>query len=171
MRHLQCFTLALLLTSVAMTASAQMLWQGARYGMSVREVQSIHQRAVPPPSSPLTILDGSVERLRLLPFELLEKPFTVSFLFRGERLRHVRIHLVGPAAAMDDLFSPLVQGLQGKYGQGQRDEQRIDGKLINASAKWRQGNTEVLLSVWYYSLNVDLSITYSSVPTQGIEKL
>ncbi len=140
----------LLLAFVASHATAQSLWEGTTYGMSLQEVKALFPTAAPP-GNPVSIEDGSEELLRLRTAKFLGRPFGASFFFRNGRLSQVNISLQGLSSKNDvaTVFDTVTSALQAKYGQPVNLERRNaplvpQGPSENyVNARWNVGLTDI----------------------------
>lgn len=134
------------------TASAQALWQGSEYGMSLDQVQALFPDAAPP-DVPGELTGGVVEGLRGKTVDIAGRRFTPMFFFKGSQLSQVNLRLAsegnaaGAALAFDDLF----QVLRVKYGAELAREERAVGGMRSREATWLSGKTDISLNYYAFS--------------------
>ncbi len=99
-------------------AGAQVLWDGASYGMSPAQVQQRFPRARPP-DVPDELAGGEVEGLRLPDVQRAGHVFTVSFFFGHDGLMQVTMGLDGMPAQADGMqaFEAVVGELEAAQGK------------------------------------------------------
>ena len=156
--HFLLVITALLCTS----ASAQLLWQGAHAGMTVEQVRSAVPDAKLTADSHQTILDGSVELLRIEEVPINDQNFAASFYFRQSGLRQVSLSLTNqPWPAIESSFQNLLVLLRLKYGPETRHDQIVGGERKTLEARWNTGGTTVSMTAWRFKhANSDLFIAY-----------
>ncbi len=156
-------TLVWLACSSAATsaASAQILWDGTRYGMTVEEVKTAVPAAIVP-TRPDRLHNGAVELLRRDDVKILGHDFRASFFFLHNRLDEVMLSLKNPGrfgAAML-VFESLSDALRARYGRElSRSVERHP--LNRAQAAWIAGRTDIAMLVFAIGDNeAVLTITY-----------
>ena len=156
--HLLLTITVLLCTS----ASAQLLWQGANAGMSVDQVRSAVPDAKPTANSRQTILDGSVELLRIEEVPINDQNFVASFYLHQSGLRQVSLSLTNqPWSALENSFQNLLVLLRSKHGPETRHDQIVGGERKTLEARWNTSGTTVSMTAWHFKhANSDLFIAY-----------
>jgi len=165
------FSMALALLAVHTLTSAQSLWGGTEYGMSVDQVKS----AVPnvtTPSNPNHLLDDAQELLRLENVEIVNKRFSASFYFIAGKLTQVTLSLekghTFRGATL--VFDSLTEALRAKYGREiNRDSKR--GVLNTASATWMAGRTNINVLAMGVENKALLNINYQVRVARDADKL
>lgn len=144
MNTVRLFIVALLL-SFASSVTAQSLWQGTIYGMSLEQVKTVVPRAAPP-AKPNRLADGSEELLRLEDVELVNKKFAASFYFRTGKLSQVTLSLEKGHSFHEAMlvFDSLTEALRAKYGH-EINRGTEKGVLNRANAEWLSGRTNINL--------------------------
>lgn len=166
------FAMGLALLALPPLASAQSLWSGTEYGMSVDQVKSVVPN-VTTPSSPSRLGDGAQELLRLENVEIVNKRFAASFYFITGKLTQVTLSLEKGHTFHGALlvFDSLTEALRAKYGREiNRDIKR--GVLNRATATWMAGRTNI--NVLVMSVGEDdalLNINYQVRVAQDADKL
>jgi len=134
----------LLVIAPISAAKAQVLWQGARAGMSVEEVLKAlpgATRYVPAPGDKLG--DGATELVTAPDQMISEKMFRPRFYFSNYRLEQVTLSLQGA----DDsriariTFEDVFIALRAKYGP----EVVLKDTDIGKEADWLHGKTNITL--------------------------
>lgn len=107
----------------ATQAGAQVLWDGASYGMSPTQVQQRFPRAQAP-DIPDELAGGETEGLRLADVRMAGHVFTASFFFGHDGLMQVMLGLDGmpvQAAGMQ-AFEAVASELEAAHGKPQSSE-------------------------------------------------
>jgi hypothetical protein len=166
----------LALLATATIATAQSLWNGTEYGMSVDQVKAAIPDATVP-TEPGRLADGAEALLAVEDVEIVGKKFTASIFFITGKLTQVTLSLKGRhtfQSAMSVLKS-LAEPLRLKYGQEiSRDvtsEERSNA-LNRASVTWMAGRTNI--NVFVLSFGKDdalLNINYQTRIARDSDKL
>jgi hypothetical protein len=161
------FLIAVVLFTACTLASAQSLWGGADYGMSVSQVRSAVKGAVTP-DKPGHLGDGAEELLKVANVEIVNQRFDAHFYFKGQKLSQVTLSLI-PEREFHGLmlvFDSLTDALRSKYGQEiSRNISR--GTLNRADATWMSGRTNINVFVLSVSdtsgvLNINYQVRVAS---------
>jgi hypothetical protein len=152
--------------------SAQSLWGGTEYGMSLDQVKS-SVRNVMIPDIPSRLGDGAQEALRLENVEIVNKRFAASFYFIAGRLTQVTLSLE-KGHKFDGamlVFNSLTEALRAKYGREiARDIKR--GVLNRADATWMAGRTNInVLAMSVGENDAFLNINYQVRVASSADKL
>lgn len=104
-------------------AGAQVLWEGASYGMSPAQVQQRFPRAQMP-EVPDKLAGGEVEGLRLADMRMAGHAFTASFFFGHDGLMQVMLGLDGMPAQADGMraFEAVAGELGAAHGKPHSSE-------------------------------------------------
>lgn len=162
----------LVAASCLIPASAQALWGGAEYGMSVKEARSSVSGSSPVDNG-RKLGDGTVEMLRVSDIEILGAKFRASLFFDEEmKLNKVIVildeRLTPPQA--ESLYDRLITVLRAKYG---REIDDTKGGVLNFKAlTWLSGKTDI--SAWYRSIGdapPSVDITYQVRLSKEAESL
>jgi hypothetical protein len=159
-----------LLTS---SVGAQSLWNGTKYGMSVKQVKVIFPDAVSP-LKPESMDCCGKALLALNDFTLVDKQFSVSFFFKADALQLVQLSLVkaNNYSNSKSVFDSLVEVLRSKYGKEIKydDSKSSYGNIIQAT--WMSGRTNISLSL--VSVGKDLAyvnVSYGASVAKEADKL
>lgn len=156
------FVLILAAAATDAFAQAPMLWHGARYGMSPKEVKAVIPQASPP-AKPSHLAGGAVELLHLDGIEIARSQFSASFYFADNKLSQVTLTV--PKKNFDEallVFNDVTDALRAKYGKEiTHTVQR--GVLNRAEAIWMNGRTNIdlfLMSVREHTafLNINYQV-------------
>lgn len=153
-------SMVLALLTVHTLASAQSLWGGTEYGMSVDQVKSVVPN-VTTPTSPSGLLGGAQELLRLENVQIVNKRFAASFYFIAGKLTQVTLsfekgHTFRGAMLVVD---SLTEALRAKYGREiNRDIKR--GVPNIASTTWMAGRTNINILAMGVENEAFLNINY-----------
>lgn len=166
------FLIAMALLAVHTLASAQSLWGGAEYGMTVEQVKSFIPKAITP-SIPSRLSDGAQGLLQLENVEIVNKKFTSSFYFIAGNLTQVTLSLE-KGHTFDSamlVFDSLSEALRAKYGREiSRDIKR--GMLNQARATWMMGRTNInVLAISVGENDATLNINYQVRVARDADKL
>jgi len=173
LRPALAWLVAIFLCVLATATQAQVLWQGARYGMSVAEVQHTFPKAklLAEPQR-----YGDTEGKLVLPeVALVSEHFDAVFIFKGNRLSQVSLKLKSKEAPFDTLlsttFDSLTTALRAKYGiELNRSIKR--GDLNTATIEWMSGRTNIALTMIAVSdTPALLSIVYQVRVARDADKL
>lgn len=138
--------LCLVLFVMASAASAQTLWRGVAAGATPAQVRSLI-----PEASESSIEARASEPGRLLDiaqYELAGSQFTVSFIFKDERLQSIR--LLSDAGSADDaraLAQRLTSTLRSLYGLEMSTRSRGSTSSVSIDRQWNFRRTVVHLQV------------------------
>jgi len=140
-----CVTLSLLLASLA--ASAQTLWNGTEYGMSVEEVRKKIPEAKPGNGD--RVVSGAEELLRLEKIIVAGTQFEVSFFFLKDKLTQVNFSTPQWGSNEENLlsFDRVVTEFRTKYGQ--ETERTVSNQRfgLSANAEWVSGDTQIWVTI------------------------
>jgi hypothetical protein len=95
----------------------QTLWQNTEYGMSIEQIQDLFPSSFVP-NNPGWYSDGSIEYLRLNNYEIVNEKFTISFIFKNNKLNQVTLTCQNMTTKIigELLFDNLVEVLTIRYG-------------------------------------------------------
>jgi hypothetical protein len=154
-------------------ASAQSLWNGTNYGMSVDEVRATVPKAIAP-DKPNRLADGAQELLRLTNVEIVGKTFDAQFFFRNGRLSQVTLSLEkGHTFHQATLtLNALSDALRAKYGREISHENDRTAALNRITATWLSGKTNInVLAIGVGDFDATLNVNYQMRIAREAEKL
>jgi hypothetical protein len=103
---------------LASPASAQLLWQNVRSGMSLEEVRAAQPTAAPPPR-PARLNSGARCALQIPQYEVARQSFKVCFFMLHGRLVQVMLSAERPS---ESLFHDMAGLLRARYGAGRQGD-------------------------------------------------
>ncbi|HYG29977.1 MAG TPA: hypothetical protein VD887_07165 [Allosphingosinicella sp.] len=103
---------------IAAEASAQVLWQNVRYGMTPEEVQAAQPGARRPDRPPTLFRGAAVCELQIPGYEVDRLQFDVCFFIQNGRLIQVMMTATQPSEAA---FRSMSELLQARYGAAMAD--------------------------------------------------
>jgi hypothetical protein len=154
-------------------SSAQTLWRGTKYGMSVQQVRTIVPEAAPP-SEPDRLHNGAQELLRVESFELVNEKFSGGFYFLSGKLTQVTLSLARGNNYSTGLtaFNKLVEALRSKYGKEDNRKGSDDLFMKSMNAQWLSGRTNIELTLISTSEDrATLNVAYQVRVGKEAEKL
>lgn len=160
----------LLFSSVS---SAQALWRGTTYGMSVQEVRAIVPEAAPISESG-RLKDGAQELLRVEDFELVDERFSGGFYFLSGKLTQVTLSLAKGKkhATASAAFNKLTEALRSKYGKEDNRKGSNNSLIKSMEAQWLSGRTNIeLLLTTIGDGDASLKVVYQVRVGKEAEKL
>lgn len=143
-------------------SSAQALWGGTEFGMSVERVQEAVPRAVPP-QPPIKLTSGLEGLLWLRDVEIAGVTFVATFYFKEGRLTSVVLRTQRDQSFLTirRLYDDLRGALTSKYGAPLTN--RIERDVLAASVEghWISGKTSIkVFAMSVGERETDLTIAY-----------
>lgn len=157
--------------SAASCSSAQSLWQGTTYGMSVAQVKAVVPGATQP-ARPDSLGDGAAELLHIPELIIANARFRASFFFKAGCLEQVTLSLEDGHTFYEAmlLFDAVVDLLRSKYGPELSRKDTRD--VIKASeATWMAGSTNIRLLALDIRSGAVLNVNYQASMAKDMEKL
>jgi hypothetical protein len=136
-------------------AQAQALWNGARYGMTVDQVQRVVPDARQPDRPDGVVSNGRrTEELLTVPaIQVADRTFTAHFYFLDARL--VQVTLSAPRDILDGeaplLYERLLTALRSKYGVELNTTRSNPGAMSVRDTEWMSGRTNVDLYMMQFA--------------------
>lgn len=173
MKQFKLLFIGLALVLCSFSASAQVLWRAASYGMSVTQVAKAFPDAIEVTGDVRRLSSGAEALLIIENILLVDHSFQARFYFKNKKLEQVTLSLMEthPYQVTLGIFENLTNSLRMKYGK-EASQNASRGMIELSEVTWLVGKTNIHLVVFSAGQsNSILNINYQARVSKDADKL